>query len=1582
MAGTRMINRIVDFSVKHRFIVFLLVAAACIAGWWSMQRLALDAIPDLSDTQVIIYSRWDRSPDIIEDQVTYPIVSAMLGAPKVKAVRGFSDFGYSYVYVIFEEGTDIYWARSRTLEYLSGVLPGLPQGVKTELGPDATGLGWIFQYALVDTSGKHSLADLRACQDWYLRYHLKAVPGVAEVAPIGGFSKQYQVNVDPNRLQAYGLSIGNVVDAVRSGNIETGGRLIEFGGTEYMVRGRGYATSLADFENILLATSEGGAPIRIKDIGKVELGPDLRRGVADLDGEGEVVSGIVVMRQGQNALDVIERVKAKLQQIAPGLPEGVNVVPVYDRSELILRAIANLKTTLIEVVVTVALVILLFLWHIPSALIPMITIPVTVLLAFIPFQWMGVSANIMSLGGIAIAIGAMVDAAIVVVEQTHKKLEEWELGGRKEDYHAVVVQAVKQVAGPSFFSLLVIAVAFLPILTLEAQEGRLFKPLAYTKNLSMIVAAFLAITLDPALRLTFTHLRNFNFRPRWLCRATNAVVVGTIHAEEKHPISQVLIRIYRPVAEWSLRWKGAVFAVALVLMIGTVPIFFKLGSEFMPALDEGSLLYMPSTMPGISIGEAQQLLQATDRIIKQFPEVERVLGKAGRAETATDPAPLSMLETVIILRPKEQWRSVDTWYSDWAPGWLKAVLRRFSPDHISQEELISLMNEALRLPGLANGWTMPIKGRIDMLTTGIRTPIGLKISGDDLAAIEAIGSKVEALLPAVKGTRSAFAERTGSGYFLDFKWDREQLAFAGLTMEQAQAAVQNAIGGETVTTTVEGRERYAVNVRYMRDFRQDLPALRRVLVTDEKGQKQIPVGQLAEIEVATGPSMIRNEDGLLTGYVYVDLAGRDPRSYIEEANRLIRDKVTLPPGYAVSWSGQYEAMERVQERMQVVVPLTLFLIFLLLYLNTRSLTKTCIVLLAVPFSAIGAVWLLYLLGYNMSIAVWVGLIALLGVDAETGVFMLLYLDIAYEQAKKEGRMSNLADLRTAVLQGAVTRLRPKLMTTATLFLGLVPIMWSIGTGSDVMKRIAAPMIGGVFTSFLLELLIYPAIFELWKWHSEVKKKGGAPGAALHTEIREPSSKNGTRPPDTPRDLRTDQSPENSQCQQDGAKGLAWAKSWLCGSTLIGFREHGLNQGLTKQFDKSVTAWFLTLRWGTIVCQVLLFAAVRFLFATEVPLLVLWLIAFEVASNLLFTWLIREKKTVPLPLFTGAMFLDITLLTALLALTGGAMNPFTFLYLVHIVVGAILLPGVMAWSLAVFAAACYGLFFWPGLSLPSMADHSIGHAVAPSRDFSLHLQGMWVAYVITSFFVIFFVTRIQQALVARRETMARLREEQLKNERLASLASLSAGAAHELATPLSTIAVVAGELYQEMRQGSHEAWLDDLQLIRSQVNSCREILYQMAADAGEPMGESMTTVAIGDLITEVRAALDDQLQKRLVIECTVLEAGITVPRRSVQQILRGLLANAFQASDATVPVTLEVGIDETTAHFKVSDRGQGMDQETMAQAREPFFTTKPVGQGLGLGLYLAETLAERLGGGLEIDSTPGVGTTVHFWIKAR
>ena len=761
-----MINRIIDFSVHNKVIVFIIVAAACLMGWWSLQHLPLDAVPDLTDTQVIIYSRWDRSPDIIEDQVTYPIVTAMLGAPQVKSVRGFSDFGYSYVYVIFEDGTDIYWARSRTLEYLSGVLPRLPNGVKTELGPDATGLGWVFQYALVDETGQHSLQELRSYQDWYLSYYLKAVHGVAEVAPVGGFVQQYQVNVDPNRLQAYGIPISKVAKAVASGNKDVGGRLIEFGGTEYMVRGRGYARSLQDFGNIVLTASEDGTPIRVKDVGQIVKGPDYRRGVTELDGTGEVVSGIVVMRQGQNALDVIARVKAKIKEIEPGLPSGVKIVPIYDRSDLIQRAISNMKLTLVEVLITVSLVILLFLWHFPSAIIPVVTIPVAVLISFIPFRMMGVTANIMSLGGIIIAVGALVDAAIVVVEQVHKKLEKWDLAGRLEDYQEVVVKAVKEVAGPSFFALLVIAVSFLPVLSLESVEGRMFKPLAYTKNLSMLVAAVLAITLDPALRLLFTHMRNFNFRPPWLCRITNAVLVGTIHSEDKHPISRRLIRVYEPLVTWSLRRKWWVIGGAFALVLITLPVYLHLGSEFMPPLEEGSILYMPSTMPGISIGEAQKVLQVTDRIIKQFPEVDRVLGKAGRAETSTDPAPVSMLETLITLKPKSQWRP-----------------------HLTQEELISQMNEALTLPGLANAWTMPIKGRIEMLSTGLRTPIGIKISGADLKTIEQIGAQIESLLPSVQGTRNVFAERTGSGYFLDFDWRREELARYGLSIDDVQDVI-------------------------------------------------------------------------------------------------------------------------------------------------------------------------------------------------------------------------------------------------------------------------------------------------------------------------------------------------------------------------------------------------------------------------------------------------------------------------------------------------------------------------------------------------------------------------------------------------------------------------------------------------------------------------------------------------------------------------------------------------------------------------------------------------------------------------
>ncbi|MGE5570694.1 MAG: efflux RND transporter permease subunit [Rhodospirillales bacterium] len=1083
-----MINRIIEFAANNKFIVFILAGVAVLYGLWSMGNVPLDALPDLSDTQVIVYSRWDRSPDIIEDQVTYPIVTAMLGAPKVKDVRGFSDFGFSYVYIIFEEGTDIYWARSRTLEYLSGVLPRLPQGVTTELGPDATGIGWVFQYALIDTSGKHSLADLRSYQDWYLRYYLKSVPGVAEVASLGGFVRQYQVNVDPNKLQAYNIPIRKVVEAVRAGNNDAGGRLIEFTGAEYMVRGRGYATSTEDIGKIVLATSANGVPIRVQDVGEVTLGPDIRRGVADWNGTGDTVAGIVIMRQGENALDVIERVKQKLKDIEPGMPPGVKVVTAYDRSDLILRSIDNLKDTLLEELIIVSGVILIFLWHVPSALIPIITIPVSVIIAFIPMKMMGLTSNIMSLGGIAIAIGAMVDAAIVVVEQTHKKLEEWEREGRREDYHKVVVSAVKEVGGPSFFALLVIAVSFLPVLTLEAQEGRLFKPLAYTKNFSMIIAAVLAITLDPAMRLLFTHMRNFEFRPRWLARAVNAVLVGKIHSEERHPISRILIALYQPVCAWSLRWKWLVIGGAAAMIILTIPIYNRLGSEFMPPLDEGSLLYMPTTLPGISVTEAQRLLQVQDRIIKSFSEVDRVFGKAGRAETSTDPAPFSMMETVILLKPKHEWRKVSTWYDSWAPQWLRPVLGRITPDHISTDQLIEEMNEALKIPGTSNAWTMPIKARVDMLTTGIRTPVGIKIYGADIQKIEELGARIEALLPKVQGTRSVFSERTRGGYFLDFNWKRDELARYGLTIDMAQDVIMSAVGGENITNTVEGRERYPVNVRYSRDFRSDIASLKRVLVPAMNGEMQVPLSQLADVKLVSGPAMLRDENGMLNGYVYVDVAGRDIGSYVAEAKETIRNSLQLPPGYSLVWSGQYEAMERVRERLTIVLPVTLFLVFMLLYLNTRSIAKTMIIVLAVPFSAVGAIWFLYALGYNMSIGVWVGIIALLGVDAETGVFMLLYLDLAYEEARKSGRLQSLGDLQQAIMHGAVKRIRPKFMTVAVMFMGLVPIMWSTGAGSDVMRRIAAPMIGGILTSFVLELVVYPAIYEIWKWNFEVKKQ--------------------------------------------------------------------------------------------------------------------------------------------------------------------------------------------------------------------------------------------------------------------------------------------------------------------------------------------------------------------------------------------------------------------------------------------------------------------------------------------------------------
>jgi len=1082
-----MVERIIEFSARNKVIVLVLTAVAVAMAVHAMHNVPLDAIPDLSDTQVIVYSRWDRSPDILEDQVTYPIITALLGVPRVKAVRGFSDFGFSYVYVIFQDGTDLYWARSRTLEYLNKILPRLPEGVRTEMGPDATGVGWVYQYALVDRTGRHDLSEIRSFQDWYLRYWLQSVPGVAEVASIGGFQKQYQVTVDPDTLLALKIPISRVVEAIRQGNNDVGGRVVEFSGAEYMVRGRGYARSVQDLGQIVVGGDGKGVPVLVRDVARVTLGPDIRRGVVDLDGIGDTVGGIVIMRSGENALNVIHRVKEKIDGVRASLPPGVELVPTYDRSELIQRSIDNLKHELVLEMIIVSLVILIFLWHIPSAIVPIVTIPVSVLLAFIPMYLMGITSNIMSLAGIAMSIGVLVDGAIVEVENAYKKLQLWEAGGRVGDYHRIRLEALKEVGPSVFFSLLVIAVAFLPIFTLVDQAGRLFKPLAYTKTLAMALAAVLAITLDPAMRMLFTRMDPIQFRPRWLAWLAHHAVVGTYYPEEKHPISRILFRIYEPACRLVLDWPKTTVATAFLLVLSTIPVYLGLGSEFFPPLDEGSLLYMPTTLPGLAVTEAERLVQTTDRLIAEVPEVVRVFGKAGRAETSTDPAPFSMLETTILLKPHSEWRRAKHFYSNW-PEILQAPLRRIWPDRITREDLIAELDQRLRLPGVTNAWTMPIKNRIDMLTTGIRTPIGLKIFGADLTVIERIGSQIEAALRRLPRTRSIYAERTAGGYFLDFDLRRDELARYGLSVQEAQMVILTAIGGEPITTTVEGRERYTVSVRYPRELRDNLDRLRRVLVPTPSGA-QVPLAQLADIRTTTGPAMIRDENGMLAGYVYVDISGSDLGGYVSEAKEAVARSVSVPTGYTVQWSGQYENMLRVRERLKIVVPATLVIIVLLLYMNTRSAVKAGIVMLAVPFSLIGAVWLLYLLGYNISIAVWVGMIALMGLDAETGVFMLLFLDIAYHDAVREGRMRTREELREAIIHGAVKRVRPKMMTVAAAFAGLMPIMWSLGTGADMMKRVVAPMVGGLVTSFILELLVYPPIYEIWKWRFEMK--GGA-----------------------------------------------------------------------------------------------------------------------------------------------------------------------------------------------------------------------------------------------------------------------------------------------------------------------------------------------------------------------------------------------------------------------------------------------------------------------------------------------------------
>jgi copper/silver efflux system protein len=1093
-----MIKRIIRFSAENKYLVVAATVVALVASLWTMRNIPLDALPDLSDTQVIVYSTWDRSPDIIEDQVTYPITTALLGAPKVKAIRGFSDFGFSYVYVIFEDGTDMYWARTRVLEYLSKITPQLPSDVKVELGPDATSVGWVFQYALVDKTGKHTSDELRSFQDWFLRYAIQAVPGVSEVATVGGQVRQYQITVNPNALASYKISLDAVINAVRKGNNDVGGRLVELSGREYMVRGRGYVKSIQDLESLVLR-ADGGTPVLVKDVATVALGPELRRGVADLDGEGDVVGGIVVMRSGENALSVIDRVKAKFEEVKPSLPDGVEVVTTYDRSDLIDAAISTVSHKLVEEIIVVSIIILIFLWHIPSAIIPIITIPVSVALAFIPMKMMGLNANLMSLSGMAISIGVLVDGAIVEVENAYNKIHHWIKDGKKGDFHQVRLEALLEVGPGVFFSLLVIAVAFMPVFTLVDQEGRLFRPLAYSKNLAMAIAAFLAITLDPAMRMMFARIDDFKFKPRWLAWIANQALVGKYYSEEAHPISKALHRIYEPPCRFVLRHPWATIGAAALLVLTTIPVYRSLGSEYMPPLREGTILYMPSAVePGMSVAEAQQALQIQDKILKTFPEVERVFGKAGRANSSTDPAPFTMMETTIILKPESEWREMPRWYSSWAPDWLKHFLRPFWRDRITEEALENEMNARLQLPGISNAWTMPIKGRNDMLSTGIRTPVGIKISGADLATIERVAKETEAIIQKVPGTRSVYAERVAGGYFLDFVLKREQLARYGLTVDAANTMVMTAVGGDNQSTTVEGRERYGINVRYARDYREDVSSLRRVLLPLPSGEGQIPMGEIADVVLTQGPSMIRDENGLLVGYVYVDFdtSEIDVGSYVTQAKKAVASELELPTGYNMSWSGQYENMLRVRERLQLILPLTLVLIFALLYMNTKSTFKASLVMLAVPFSAVGAIWLLWALDYNTSIAVWVGLIALMGLDAETGVFMLLFLDLSHDEFKARGMLRTRGDLVEAIVHGAVKRVRPKAMTVFAAMIGLLPIMWSTGIGADLMKRIAAPMVGGLATSFLMELLVYPAVYFLWKKKEVSNEEAVTPASAL------------------------------------------------------------------------------------------------------------------------------------------------------------------------------------------------------------------------------------------------------------------------------------------------------------------------------------------------------------------------------------------------------------------------------------------------------------------------------------------------------
>lgn len=1029
-----LVAKLIEWSINNKFLVIIFTVALILLGVWALSTTKVDAIPDLSDVQVIIITEYPgQGPQIVEDQVTYPLTSKMLSVPYAKDVRGYSMFGYSMVYIIFDDGTDIYWARSRVLEYLNGMRGQLPEGVNPQLGPDATGLGWVYQYTL--NSNKRDLQELRSLQDFFLKYELSSIPGVSEVASVGGFVKQYQVNLDPNKLASYNIPLQKVKMAIQQSNNDVGGRLLEMGEMEFMVRSLGYIKSKEDLENIAIGVSpNSGSPIYLKDVADIDIGPELRRGLADWNGEGETVGGIIIIRYGENALAVINKVKERMNELKKSLPADIKIDVAYDRSGLINRAIDNLSNKLIEESLIVALVIIAFLLHIRSSFVAIFTLPTAVLISFLVMRLQGINANIMSLGGIAIAIGAMVDASIVMVENaaTHISAENDKPPQERKSHWMLILESAKEVGPSIFYSLLVITISFLPVFTLEQQEGRMFRPLAFTKTYAMAGAAILAVTIVPILIGYF--------------------VRGKIRKEENNPITKVLVKIYHPLVDFAMKRRWWVMGAALVIMLVTIIPFSKLGSEFMPPLYEGDILYMPTTLPGISITKAKEILQQTDKIIKSFPEVESVFGKIGRAETATDPAPLTMIETTIRLKPLDQWRK-----------------------GLTPEKLVDEMNSAIQIPGLTNAWTMPIKTRIDMLSTGIKTPVGIKIAGPDLNVLQDLGKQVEEIAKTIPGTRSAYAERSVGGNYVDFVINREAIARYGLTVANVQDVFMSAVGGMNITKTVEGLERYPVNLRYQRDYRENIESLKRVLVPIPTGGN-IPLEQLGQIVIKKGPPMIKSENARPNTWVYIDLQNIDVGSYVQHAKEVIDKNLKLPAGYSIKWSGQYEYMERASKHLTMVIPLTLLIVIVLLYMNTKSMIKTGIVLLALPFSLVGAIWFLYLAGFNLSVAVWVGIIALLGVDAETGVVMLLYLDLAYEKFKKNGLLNSMADLRESIFEGAVKRIRPKMMTVMTTLLGLLPIVIGLGTGSDVMKRIAAPMVGGIITSMIMELTVYPAIF--------------------------------------------------------------------------------------------------------------------------------------------------------------------------------------------------------------------------------------------------------------------------------------------------------------------------------------------------------------------------------------------------------------------------------------------------------------------------------------------------------------------------